>query len=66
MSGALSGLTGTGGRVKVHDAQMVIKVPGAVKSLVEEASKAEDVSQATIIRWALADFFEKRGIAASR
>jgi hypothetical protein len=58
---ALAALNTAGKRVKIHDAQMVIKLPAQVKDLVTEQAKANDVSEATIVRWALADYFAKRG-----
>lgn len=61
MSGALSGLTGTGGRVKVHDAQMVIKLPSAAKALVKTAAEAQGFSEATVVRHAIAEYLERRG-----
>lgn len=61
MSGALTGLTGTGGRVKVHDAQMVIKLPSAAKTLVKTVAEAQGLSEATIVRHAIAEYLERRG-----
>jgi hypothetical protein len=58
---ALAALNTAGKRVKVHDAQMVIKLPESVKALVKEQATANEVSEATIVRWALADYFAKRG-----
>lgn len=61
-SAAIAALNAPGKRIRVHDAQMVIKLPHAVKRLVKEASISNDVSEATVVRWALADYFEKRGL----
>lgn len=63
---ALAALSTAGKRVKIHDAQMVIKLPQGVKDLVNEDAKANDVSEATIVRWALADYFSKRGYGTGR
>lgn len=62
LNDALGSLATAGKRVKVHDAQVVLKVPAAVKKLVEEYAEAEGVSAATIIRYAVAEYFERRGI----
>jgi hypothetical protein len=61
---ALAALNTAGKRVKVHDSQMVIKLPLSVKGLIKEAAAEESVSEATIVRWALADYFGKRGFKA--
>jgi hypothetical protein len=65
-SDALAALNTAGKRVKVHDAQMVIKLPQAVKDLVTEQANANEVSEATIVRWALADYFAKRGFGSQQ
>lgn len=62
---ALAALNTAGKRVKVHDAQMVVKLPSPVKALVNQDAKANNVSEATVVRWALADYFAKRGYGAS-
>lgn len=49
-------------RTKVMNAQMVLKLPQAVKDLIREQAEGSGVSDATIIRWALADYFDRRGI----
>lgn len=59
---ALDALSSAGKRVKVHDAQMVVKLPQGVKSLVEEYAKTDGVSSGTIVRYALAEYFERRGV----
>lgn len=59
---ALAQLAGTGKRPKVHDAQIVFKLPSPVKALIQEYSTSEEVSDGQVIRWALAEYFEKRGI----
>ncbi len=61
---ALAALNSGGKRAKIHDAQMVIKLPSQVKTLISEQATANSVSEATIIRWALADYFEKRGVGS--
>lgn len=59
---ALGSLATAGKRVKVHDAQVVLKVPTPVKKLVEDHASTNNVSAATVIRWAVAEYFERRGI----
>lgn len=61
---ALATLNAPGKKARVHNAQMVTKLPQAVKDLINHHAEANDVSEATIVRWALADYFEKRGDAA--
>lgn len=62
---ALAALNTAGKRARVHDAQMVIKLPAQVKALVAEQATANDVSEATIVRWALADYFQRRGFGGA-
>lgn len=61
MSDVTDALNTVGKRTRTHDAQMVIKLPASAKKLVRAAGEAQGVSDATIIRWALAEWFEKRG-----
>lgn len=61
MNEVLRGLTGNGGRVKVHDAQMVVKLPAAAKQLVRKAAEAQGLSDATVVRHAIAEYLERRG-----
>lgn len=51
-------------RAKIHDAQMVTKLPQAVKDLVNEYAKSNSTSDADIVRQALAEYFERRGYGA--
>lgn len=63
----LSKLTGGGRRERVHNAQMVFKAPADVKSLVESyaaeqtEAKGYTVSAADVLRFAIAEYFERRG-----
>lgn len=61
MSNVLSALTGTGNRAKVHDAQIVTKLPAAAKELVKKAAQAQGVSDAVVVRQAIAEYLERRG-----
>lgn len=61
MSDVTDALNATGRRKRTHDAQMVIKLPTSAKELLHVAAQSQDVSDATIVRWALAEWFEKRG-----
>lgn len=55
----------TGGkRVKTHDAQMVIKLPRRAKELVNEVATKREVSEATVVREAIAEYLERRGYRA--
>lgn len=51
----------TGKRTKVHDSQMVLKMPSQVKALIGEFATREGVSESAVVRWALHEFFTKRG-----
>lgn len=62
MTNALAGLTGSGKREKVHDAQMVTKLPKVAKVLVESHAVELGVSASAVTRVALAEYFERRGI----
>ena len=59
---ALDALNTASKRVKIHDAVLPTKLPAAVKKLVIEQAEGEGVSSSTIVRIALAEYFEKRGI----
>jgi hypothetical protein len=64
MGSMIDALNQSNKRAKVYDAQVVTKVPQGVKDLVEEYGAANDESGATVVRWALAEYFEKRGITS--
>lgn len=61
VSNTLSDLTNGGGRVRIHDAQLVVKVPSAAKALVKTVAEAQGVSEAVIVRAAIAEYLERRG-----
>lgn len=61
MSTTIEALNSGGKRVKTHDAQMVVKLPASAKALVKTVADKEEVSEATVVRWALAEYFERRG-----
>jgi hypothetical protein len=61
MSNTLDALSNGGKRVKTHDAQMVVKLPQSAKDLIKKAATAQQVSDATIVRHALAEYLERRG-----
>ena len=48
-------------RVRVHDAMLPIKMPSAVRSLISEVAEREGISDAAVVRWALSEFFNRRG-----
>lgn len=58
---SLDAMTGGGKRVKVHDAQTVIKLPQPVKDLVIEIAGGREVSEAEIWREAMAEYLTRRG-----
>lgn len=61
ITSSLDAMTGGGKRVKVHDAQTVIKHPQAVKDLVSEIAGGREVSDATVWREAMAEYLTRRG-----
>ena len=61
MSDITDALNSVGKRVRTHDAQMVIKLPASAKALIRTASESQGVSDSTIVRWSIAEWFEKRG-----
>lgn len=61
MSNTLNDLTNGGKRTKVHDAQMVTKLPSGAKALVKKVAEAQGVSEADIVRHAIAEYLERRG-----
>jgi hypothetical protein len=61
---ALASLASGRKREKINDAQIVTKLPSAVKALISEVATKEGVSDATITREALGEYFHKRGYRA--
>lgn len=61
MSNTIEQLTNGGKRVKTHDAQMVTKLPKAAKDLVKKVAGDLHISEADIVREALAEWFTRRG-----
>lgn len=64
VSNVIEALASGGKRQKIHDAQLVTKVPQRAKDLVTEVAKKREVSDAVIVREALAEYFERRGYRA--
>lgn len=62
-SSTINALTSGGQRTRVHDAQLVIKLPASAKDLIQKTAKDSSSSDAAIVRLAIAEFFERRGIA---
>lgn len=58
---ALSDLAIGGRRTKTHNATIVFKLPQTAKDLTKRVAEDQGVSDATIIREALAEYFERRG-----
>jgi len=61
MSNALSDLTGNGQRTRIHNDQIVLKLPQAARALVKTAADAQGVSVSTVVRHAIAEYLERRG-----
>lgn len=50
-----------GKRKKTHDAQFVFKLPKEAKELIRVVAEAEGVTDATIVRKAVAEYLGRRG-----
>lgn len=50
-----------GKRTRTHDAQMVFKLPSSAKELIRVVAEAEGVTDATIVRKAVAEYLSRRG-----
>ena len=61
MSNILDALATGSKRPRVHNAQMVTKLPASVKELVESYAAERQESAADVVRDALREFFERRG-----
>lgn len=61
MTSTIEALNSSGKRARVQDAQMVVKLPSSAKSLINEIAKKEEVSEAHVVRQAIAEYFERRG-----
>lgn len=64
MSNVIAALSSGGKREKIFDEQMVTKVPKRAKELVGEIAEKRGVSDAVVVREALAEYFERRGYRA--
>lgn len=58
---AIGEMATSGQRVRVHDDQIVLKLPKSVKKLVKDIADARHTSAATIHREALAEYLTRRG-----
>jgi predicted transcriptional regulator len=58
---SLDAMTGSNKRVRIMDAQTVIKHPEAVKQLVSEIAESRGVFDSVIWREAMAEYLTKRG-----
>lgn len=64
MPNVISALSSGGKRARIHDAQIVTKVPSRAKELVSEIADKQGVSDSAIVREALGEYFERRGYRA--
>lgn len=64
MSSTVDALRTGGKRVRVHDAQMVIKLPSSAKALLKSIADKREVSEAVVAREAIAEYLERRGYRA--
>lgn len=61
MTNTLSDLTNGGKRTRVHNAQVVFKLPEEAKSLMEKAAESQGISSAAAHRHAVAEYLQRRG-----
>lgn len=61
MGAAVDALRSGGKREKIHDTQMVFKLPSTAKALIKQAAEAQTKTEGAIVRDALAEYFERRG-----
>lgn len=60
--GALTNSLRSGGsRQKIHNDQMMVKLPSAVKKIVENIGTETGTSASAVVRDALAEYLERRG-----
>jgi predicted transcriptional regulator len=45
-------------RGNVHNASLNLKLPGEIKTLLEEIAEREQVTVSTVVRWAIADYLK--------
>ncbi len=57
----LEAMAGNGKRVRVHDDQMVLKLPAQVKGMIASEAEVQGVTSSTIVRRAVADYLAARG-----
>lgn len=58
---ALATLAGSGKRERINDAQVNLKLPSAVKALVEKIAEDSGRSDAAVWREAMGEYLHKRG-----
>jgi len=58
---SLDAMTEVRKRVRVHDTQIVTKLPAPIKELISEVAGIRGVSDSTIVREAIAEYMTKRG-----
>ena len=61
MAAQINALQQTARREKIHDAQIVVKLPASVKELIEKIGADQGTSAASIHRAALGEYLERRG-----
>lgn len=59
--GSLDAMKSSSKRVKVHNAQTVVKHPAAIKELVNTIAEKNETSESAIWREALGEWLAKRG-----
>lgn len=64
MTSIINALTNGGKRVKIHDSQVVVKLPSAAKALVNKAADTAGITPAAVVRQAIAEWLERRGYRA--
>lgn len=58
---AVDSLRSSANRRKIHDDQMVLKLPKEAKALVRSVAESQGISDAAVVRLAIAEYLERRG-----
>jgi predicted transcriptional regulator len=60
----INDLRSSANRRRIHDKQIVVKLPAEAKDLISKAAEGMGVSDSAVVRLALAEYLERRGYRA--
>lgn len=61
---AIDELRSSAGRRRIHNTQMVLKLPAEARALISKVAENQGVSDSAIVRLAIAEYLERRGYRA--